>query len=79
MESGTLYYASGEEVHIGDRVQYRGVYATVVVVSNGESYEMAPGYEGESGIDRGVMICDDDGALNSLSDGNDQLVFMDRG
>ncbi len=78
MESGLLYYTTGEEIHIGDRVQYRGIYANVVVVSTGDTYELAPGYEGEAGTDRGVMVCDDDGIVSALNDGDDQLFFMDR-
>lgn len=73
-----LFYTTGEEIHVGDRVQYQGNYATVVVVSNGEEYELAPGYGDESGGNSGVMLCDDDGGLNSVDDGDDRLVFMSR-
>jgi len=78
MDSGPLFYMSGEEIHAGDRVQYRGTFATVVVASTGETYELAPGYEDQAGAERGVMICDDDGVVTSLSEGDDQLIFVDR-
>ena len=67
MEGEALCYTSGEDVQLGDRVQYSGSYATVVVVSNGESYETAPGYEDYAGIDRGLTVCDDDGDERELS------------
>ena len=79
MDSGSLRYISGEEVHIGDRVQYRGTYATVVFVSDGESEEFAPGYEDYTGSDRGVMICDDDGAVQHIGEPDEMLSLLDRG
>ena len=74
----TLYYISGEEVHAGDRVQRMGDYATVVFVSTGESEEFAPGYEDYTGSDRGILLCDDDGATTFIGDPDEQLVFVDR-
>jgi len=79
MDSGTLFYSSGEEIHVGDRVQYRGTYATVVVVSTGETYELATGYEDQAGAERGVIVCDDDGTTTSLSEFDPGLMFVDRG
>jgi hypothetical protein len=74
-----MLYVNGEEVHAGDRVQYRGTFATVVVVSDGENYEVAGGYEDYAGAERGVIICDDDGALTTLNEYDEQLVFVERG
>jgi len=51
----------------------------VVVVSDGETYQLASGYEDYSGAERGVMICDDDGSLRTLNDTDEQLIFVDRG
>jgi len=51
----------------------------VVVVSDGDSGEFAPGYEDYSGSERGLVICDDDGNLTFLSDTDDTLEFIDRG
>ena len=79
MESASLLYSSGEEVHAGDRVQYRGTFATVVVASDGENYEVASGYEDYAGAERGVMVCDDDGTLTTLNEYDEQLVFVERG
>jgi len=79
MEAELLHYATGEEVQLGDRVQYGGTFATVVVVSDGETYQLASGYEDHAGAERGLMICDDDGTLNSISDMDEQLVFVERG
>jgi hypothetical protein len=79
MDSAPLLYLTGEEVHVGDRVQYRASYATVVFVSNGEDYECATGYEDHAGADRGVIICDDDGGLTTLGEPSEDLVYMGRG
>jgi hypothetical protein len=79
MNSELLHYTTGEEIHAGDRVQHNGNYATVVFVSTGETEEFAPGYEDHTGSERGVMICDDDGAVTSLGEPNELLAFIDRG
>jgi hypothetical protein len=79
MDTETLHYFSGEDVHAGDRVQYRGTFATVVFVSNGESEEFAAGYEEYTGSDRGIMICDDDGAASFIGEPDEQLALIDRG
>jgi hypothetical protein len=78
MDAAPLLYVTGEEIHLGDRVQYRGTFATVVVVSTGETYELAPGYEDQAGAERGVIVCDDDGVVTSLNESDDQLIFVDR-
>ena len=78
MDSQILYF-SGEEVKPGDRVQLAGTYATVVFVSNGETYEFSPGYEDYAGSDRGVVICDDDGGVSSVGELGTELIFLDRG
>jgi hypothetical protein len=79
MDSDSLHYMSGEEVHAGDRVQYRGNFATVVFVSNGETEEFSPGYEDYTGSDRGIMVCDDDGGTTLISEADENLSFIDRG
>lgn len=78
MDSAPLLYMSGEEVHAGDRVQYCAKFATVVFVSDGETCEYSTGYEDYAGADRGLMICDDDGELNTLGEPDEQLVFVGR-
>ena len=79
MDAELLYYTSGEDVQLGDRVQYRGTFATVVVVSDGENYQLASGYEDYSGAERGLIVCDDDGTLNTLNDTDERLIFVERG
>jgi hypothetical protein len=79
MDTGQLYYTSGDEIKIGDRIQFGGIFATVVVVSDGENYELATGYEDYAGAERGVMICDDDGTLTSVGDMDERLIFVERG
>ena len=74
-----LLYTTGEEVHAGDRVQHRGDYGRVVFVTDGEAVEFSPGYEDYSGSERGVMICNDDGALTFLSEPDEYLSLIDRG
>ena len=79
MDEELLHYSSGEEIQIGDRVQYGGSFATVVVVSDGENYQTATGYEDYAGAERGLMVCDDDGTLNTLNDTDERLIFVERG
>jgi hypothetical protein len=79
MDAELLYYATGEDIQIGDRVQYGGTYATVVVVSDGETEQLAPGYEDYGGAERGLMVRDDDGTLNTLNDTDERLTFVERG
>jgi len=79
MDAELLHYSTGEEIQIGDRVQYDGTYATVMVVSDGDTYQLASGYEDHAGAERGLMVCDDDGTLNTLDDTDARLVFVERG
>jgi hypothetical protein len=79
MDAELLHYTSGEEVQLGDRVQYRGTFATVVVVSDGENYQLASGYEDYAGAERGLIVCDDDGTLSTLNDTDEGLIFVERG
>ena len=79
MDTELLHYTSGEEIQVGDRVQYGGTSATVVVVSDGETYQLASGYEDHAGAERGLIICDDDGSLTTLNDTDEQLIFVERG
>jgi hypothetical protein len=76
MDTAPLLYTTGEEVHAGDRVQYRANYGTVVFVSDGENYEYSNGYEDYVGSDRGAMVCDDDGTLTNVGEADEQLVFL---
>jgi hypothetical protein len=79
MDTPQMTYLSGEEVHAGDRVVYKDKYGTVVFVSDGDSEEIAPGYEDYAGSERGLMICDDDGELTQLGDPDGFLTFVERG
>ena len=79
MDAELLHYTSGEDIQLGDRVQYGGTFATVVVVSDGENFQLASGYEDYSGAERGLMVCDDDGTLNSINETDEQLIFVGRG
>ena len=79
MDAELLHYMSGEEVQLGDRVQLGGTFATVVVVSDGETYQLASGYEDHSGAERGLMVCDDDGTLTTIDNSDERLIFVQRG
>ena len=79
MDTELLRYSSGEEIQVGDRVQHAGTFATVVVVSDGETYQTATGYEDYAGAERGLTICDDDGGLLTIDDTDERLVFVERG
>ena len=79
MDSDLLHYSSGEEVRVGDRVQHSDTFATVVMVSDGEDYQTAPGYEDHATTDRGLTIVDDDGNLRTIDDTDERLTFVERG
>jgi hypothetical protein len=79
MDADQLHYITGEEIHAGDRVQRNGVYGTVVFVSNGTTEEFLPGYEDYVGSERGVVLCDDDGAVSPIGEPDDLLALIDRG
>jgi hypothetical protein len=79
MDAELLQYTTGEGIRLGDRIQFGGVFATVVVVSDGETYQVAPGYEDYAGIERGLTICDDDGGLTTLNETDERLTFEERG
>jgi hypothetical protein len=50
----------------------------VVFVSDGENCEYSTGYGDYAGSDRGLMVCDDDGSLNTVGETDEQLVFVGR-
>lgn len=79
MDAEQPCYTSGEEIEIGDRVQFDGTYATVVVISDGENYQTAPGFEDYAGVERGVTVSDDDGTVTTVGDMDTRLIFVDRG
>jgi len=79
MSTPLLQYITGEDVHAGDRIQYRNSYGTVVFVSDGENEEYSPGYEDNIGRDRGILIVDDDGASNFIGDPDEMLSLLGRG
>jgi hypothetical protein len=79
MDAELLQYTTGEWVQLGDRVQYGGTFATVVVVSDGDTYHVASGYEDYAGAGRGLMICDDDGTRTTIDETDAGLVFVERG
>lgn len=78
MDAENVNYSTGEVVHAGDRVQYRGTFAKVVFVTDGDESECWPGYENYSGYDRGVVICDDDDTTSVLNETNEELVLVSR-
>jgi hypothetical protein len=78
MLSEPILYSSGDEVHVGDRVQYDGTFATIVFVSDGESEEFQPGYEDLAGASRGLVLRDDDGSTTQLGEPDERLYFVDR-
>jgi len=78
MNGDLPHYLSGDEVHEGDRVSYKGTMATVVFVTDGETGEFAPGYEDYYGHDPGVMISDDDGELTFLPEPGEDVQLLRR-
>ncbi len=76
MNSATQRYFNGDEVHIRDRIRYRGVAGTIVFVTDGETGEFAPGYEDYFGHEAGLMFCDDDGDLTFLREPDEELELI---
>jgi len=70
------YAGTGGEIRLGDRVSYRGTYATVVVVSDGLHCRHAPGYSEYEGIGEMVVICDDEGMTHSLREVDERLKLL---
>ena len=71
-----MHYLSGEEIILGDRVQYKGTVATVVFISDGTGGEFAPGYADYAGYEPGLMIADDDGDTTFIRDPDEYLDFL---
>ena len=76
MNSALAHYSNGEAIHIRDRVRYRGVAGMIVVVTDGDTGEFAPGYEDYYGCEAGLMFCDDDGDLVFLREPGEELEFI---
>jgi hypothetical protein len=72
------HYLTGEEVHAGDRVRYKGEAATVAFVTDGEGGEFSGGYEDYFGEEAGIMLCDDAGELTFLVEPGDDLELIRR-
>lgn len=71
-------YLTGQKVHAGDRVRYRGETATVVFVGDGENGEFTGGYEDSLGHEAGIVLRDDQGELNSLTEPGEDLELLHR-
>ena len=71
-------YLTGQKVHAGDRVRYKGEAATVVFVTDGEGGEFSGGYEEYFGHEAGIMLHDDNGELNFLSEPGEDLELIRR-
>jgi hypothetical protein len=69
-------YLTGQKVHAGDRVRYKGETATVVFVSDGETGEFSAGYADYLGHEPGIMLRDDEGGLNFLPEPGEDLELL---
>jgi hypothetical protein len=72
------HYFSGIEVHVGDRVRYKGESGHIVFVSDGDGGEFLSGYLDYRGCEAGIMFCDDAGELTFVSELNENLEFLCR-
>lgn len=79
MDSEPPHYATGEEVHAGDRVQYEGTYGTLVFVSDGDVEKLSTGYDDYTGSTRGLVLRDDDAGTSVIGEPEARLSLMDRG
>jgi hypothetical protein len=77
MNGNLPLYQSGEEIHAGDRVRYKGTAATIAFVTDGEDGEYASGYTDYRGYEAGIMLRDDDGALTFLHEPEEELEFVE--
>jgi RecJ-like exonuclease len=55
------------------------MFATVVFVSDGETEESTPGYDDYGGSGRGIVVCDDDGATETIGEPDEMLSLVNRG
>jgi len=76
MNADLPHYATGEQVHAGDRVRYKGTTVTVAFVSDGEEGEFSSGYEDYHGHEAGIMLRDDDGELTFLPEPGEDLELV---
>ena len=76
--SPAINYFTGEEIHAGDRVQFKGNFGRVVFVSDGAEEEFEAGFGEYTGTERGVMVCDDDGETSFVGEPDEMLMFVDR-
>jgi hypothetical protein len=73
-------YLSGEEIHIGDRVEYAGFPGRVVLVidrdewPDDESMESRAWWRSEHGC--GFLLVTDTGGRIFLPDADDNLIFV---
>jgi hypothetical protein len=70
------HYLTGEKVHAGDRVRYKGTAGNIAFVSDGEEGEFSGGYEDYFGQEAGIMFRDDDGELTFLAEPGDDLELI---
>ena len=76
MNANLPHYLTGEEVHAGDRVRYKGNSGNIAFVSDGDGGEFAAGYTDYYGYESGVMFCNDDGELSFIIEPNEDLEFI---
>jgi hypothetical protein len=76
MSAAIQHYFNGDEIHVRDRVRYKGVSGTIVFVTDGDTGEFAPGYEDYYGHEPGLMYCDDDGDLTFLREPDENLELI---
>ncbi len=76
MDANLPHYLTGETVHAGDRIRYKGTSATVAFVSDGETGEFSGGYEEYLGHDAGIMLRDDDGEMTFITEPGEDLELV---
>jgi hypothetical protein len=72
------YPAGGGEIHLGDRVRYKDIFAKVVFVSDGHHGKHAPGFSEFEGTDVVIALCDDDGETYRLKEEEPSLRLIHR-
>jgi hypothetical protein len=76
-------YLSGEEIHIGDRVQYGQCFATILLVVDREEWPAGETEEGRqywrTEWKSGFLLKQDPGARLFLPEADEDLTFVSRG
>lgn len=79
MSANFPHYLTGQEIHAGDRVRFKGNAGNIAFVSDGKGGQFASGFADYNGYEAGIMVSIDDGELMFIPQPNTELEFLARG